>query len=378
MKLKRKPSIGQEAAMWSELLPSGRVRFKERFRNPLTGKDGTVSVTADKETNVTRKAAEAALQRKIQEKLSSPVATDVYSLRCIYDAYVKDQKAHIKPSTWSRNERVLMKVIEGLGTDLPTDKLTAGLVKRSFPSTPSTFNERLTRFKAMMRWAYENDMAENIGWIDKIKPMSDTRKERIQDKYLEKEELRNVLDAMKISSWRLLTEFLALTGLRIGEAIALTESDVSLQDRTITVSKTYCVTLEELLSSAKTETSNRVISIQDELVPVIRDIHSLVESYPAASMIKLFFPAPDGGYLHYNSYRQYLEDTTERVIGRRLTPHALRHTMTSLFAEAGVPLETITRRLGHADSSITKKIYLHITKKQEERDAALIRSVKII
>ena len=364
--------------MWSELLPSGRVRFKERFRNPLTGKDGTVSVTADKETNVTRKAAEAALQRKIQEKLSSPVATDVYSLRCIYDAYVKDQKAHIKPSTWSRNERVLMKVIEGLGTDLPTDKLTAGLVKRSFPSKPSTFNERLTRFKAMMRWAYENDMAENIGWIDKIKPMSDTRKERIQDKYLEKEELRNVLDAMKISSWRLLTEFLALTGLRIGEAMALTESDVSLQDRTITVSKTYCVTLEELLSSAKTETSNRVISIQDELVPVIRDIQSLVESYPAASMIKLFFPAPDGGYLHYNSYRQYLEDTTERVIGRRLTPHALRHTMTSLFAEAGVPLETITRRLGHADSSITKKIYLHITKKQEERDAALIRSVKII
>lgn len=52
--------------------------------------------------------------------------------------------------------------------------------------------------------------------------------------------------------------------------------------------------------------------------------------------------------------------------------------MTSLFAEAGVPLETITRRLGHSDSAITKKIYLHITKKQEERDAEMIRSVKII
>lgn len=365
--------------MWCETLPSGRVSFKERFRNPLTGKYERVSVTADKETNATRKAAEAALQRKIREKLTVVSETHTaFTLGEIWNAYVADQKAHLKPSTWTCNERTLKAVLNSLGKDLSADKLTAARVKRSLPSTPSTYNERLMRFKAMMRWAYENDMIENISWIDKMKPLPDTWKERIQDKYLEKEELRQVLDAMKISSWRLLTEFLALTGLRIGEAIALAEADVNLADGTITVNKTYNAPLGQLLSSAKTETSNRVISIQDELVPVIKEMRELVASYPAVSMLRLFYPAPDGGYLHYDSYRQYLGDTTERVIGRRLTPHALRHTMTSLFAEAGVPLETITRRLGHSDSAITKKIYLHITKKQEERDAEMIRSVKII
>jgi integrase len=44
-----------------------------------------------------------------------------------------------------------------------------------------------------------------------------------------------------------------------------------------------------------------------------------------------------------------------------LTPHSLRHTHTSLLAEAGVPLEAIKERLGHGDDEITERIYLHIT-----------------
>lgn len=39
----------------------------------------------------------------------------------------------------------------------------------------------------------------------------------------------------------------------------------------------------------------------------------------------------------------------------------LRHTHTSLLAEAGIPLHIIQKRLGHNDESITKAIYLHIT-----------------
>lgn len=43
-----------------------------------------------------------------------------------------------------------------------------------------------------------------------------------------------------------------------------------------------------------------------------------------------------------------------------LTPHSLRHTYTSLFAEAGVSLEQIMDRLGHSDDRITKNVYLQV------------------
>ena len=45
-----------------------------------------------------------------------------------------------------------------------------------------------------------------------------------------------------------------------------------------------------------------------------------------------------------------------------LTPHSLRHTHTSLLAEAGVSLPEIMERLGHKDDETTRIVYLHTTK----------------
>lgn len=49
-------------------------------------------------------------------------------------------------------------------------------------------------------------------------------------------------------------------------------------------------------------------------------------------------------------------------LNTNLSPHSLRHTHTSLLAEAGVSLVQIMQRLGHSDDATTKNIYLHVTK----------------
>jgi integrase len=49
-------------------------------------------------------------------------------------------------------------------------------------------------------------------------------------------------------------------------------------------------------------------------------------------------------------------------LNETLTPHSLRHTHTSLLAEAGVGIHEIMERLGHQNDEITKRVYLHITK----------------
>ena len=41
--------------MWSEILPSGKVRFVERYEDPMTEKSHKVSITMDKDTASTRK-----------------------------------------------------------------------------------------------------------------------------------------------------------------------------------------------------------------------------------------------------------------------------------------------------------------------------------
>lgn len=49
-----------------------------------------------------------------------------------------------------------------------------------------------------------------------------------------------------------------------------------------------------------------------------------------------------------------------------LPPHSLRHTHTSLLAEAGVSLPQIMERLGHKDEDTTKHVYLHVTKEMKK------------
>ena len=57
--------------MWSEKQPNGKVKFVERYTNPLTLRKQRASVTMDKDTAHTRKLAQAALDEQIKQKLAN-------------------------------------------------------------------------------------------------------------------------------------------------------------------------------------------------------------------------------------------------------------------------------------------------------------------
>ena len=83
-------------------------------------------------------------------------------------------------------------------------------------------------------------------------------------------------------------------------------------------------------------------------------------------------------HIEFDCYAKYLRETSQRVIGRRITPHTLRHTHASLLMEQGIDIDSISKRLGHNDSRITREIYLHVTKKLEEQRNAQIKELKIL
>lgn len=354
-----------------------RYKFCERVKHPVTGHVKKVSVTLDKNTTVTRKKAREMLAAKIP----AAFVPDQLTLSQVIALYNDAQRKELKDSTTVRNRRQMKALERILGSSTPIARITAGYINQCFAETGesnSRINERLTRLKAMFRWAYSNDYVPDIGFLAKLSPRPDqTRKEKLLEKYMEPHELAAVLDAMTSQpKWALLTRFLCLSGLRIGEAAALTDSDVS--DEYISITKTYNNEVG-LIPTPKTDASSREVYIQPELAACIREIRLYVrlEKLRLGYQSDLFFPNESGGHLHYDAFRKYLGDKTQAAIGRRLTPQACRHTMTSLFAGAGVPLETISRRLGHEDSAVTRKIYFHITERLKEHDNDLIRAVSI-
>jgi len=50
----------------------------------------------------------------------------------------------------------------------------------------------------------------------------------------------------------------------------------------------------------------------------------------------------------------------------RINIHEFRHTHATMLIDAGVPLEIVSRRLGHSSISITEKIYVHYLEKKNE------------
>ena len=366
--------------MWIEKTRNGKYKLCERYVDPMTAKTRKASITIDKDTKAYRKAAEEALRAKIEE-LTAVKQDEDLTLKEISKKYIEHQRISTKPGTYNRDKIMIGKVTEAIGEDVLASRLTARYIDEKLHATKKEnvgLNTYLKQFKRMMRWAYRMEYVNDISYLERLPAYPDPEKRlRIEEKFLSSDELKKLLDGMSVTKWNLFTQFLALSGLRIGEAMALNDSDVG---DSIIVNKTVNPIDHALSMSAKTDAGNREVFVQDELRTVIRKIRKYVreEKMRYGHRSKLFFPGDDGNAIQYDAYRKYLRENTARLIGRPLTPHALRHTHVSLLAEAGVSLDAISRRVGHEDSKITKEIYLHITERQKEKDNAQIKGVSLL
>lgn len=205
-------------------------------------------------------------------------------------------------------------------------------------------------------------------------------------KFLEKEELAHFLrTAATMNDPQCFHAMfvIAYTGMRIGELCALKLTDIDRINKTISITKT----LNDkdgigkfTLSTPKTKSSKRKIDVSDTVLKILdkqdawRNEFKMLrrnEYYDGPPFIFVNDGKHPGWPLRLRYLEKFMKQTLEKAgLPTNLTPHSLRHTYTSLMAEAGVELESIQRLLGHSNNVITRKVYLHVTqaKKKEAVD----------
>ena len=360
--------------MWHEER-DGKHRYFERYTDPRTGKLKRVSVTLDRKAD---KKAIGLLQAKIKE---ASRADNSFTLKEAADLYLQDQKLTVQESTYLRNERIINYLVDLFGRSNLMNKLTAAYLRSRLLSTkkrPVTLNEYIKRFKAFAKWAYRNDLLASTDCIDKLTPFDEPpKRKKLENKFLEASDFRKLLAGMDDEGYRLITEFLGLSGLRIGEAIAINTADI--YDDYIDIDKSYGVNTHTV-KSTKTESSYRILHLQPELKDCVDRLSAFMEKRKALLRINVpyWLINRKGQRLLYDTYRNYLRAVSEQVLGRVISPHVLRHTHASLLAENNIDLGIISRRLGHKDSKVTKDIYLHITERQQKKDADAIDAISIL
>ena len=372
--------------MWVEKRNNGKYKAVERYTDYLTGKQRKVSVRIEKNTAQTRKIAQMALNEKIDKIMEGRQDVEHKSLTLsnLIDQRREVQKLTLKASTCRRNYFSENLIMNAFGKDTLVEKLNANYIKNTLVKLDKTNeqrNEILKRFKAVLNWGYENELIEDVSYLQKLKKFNaQPHREKIEDKYLESDEVKLLLSEMKVDVWRGVTRMLVLSGLRFGELVALKKEEVDFKNRVIWVNDTYDPN-NSVTTSAKTDDSVREVYMQDELLKSMKELNMLMlhqKLLCGYSTSTIFLTDKKGEHIKYYAFNKYLKENSFRVLGREITPHVLRHTHVSLLAENGVDIEDISRRIGHSDSKITREIYLHVTKKRKARVNAKLNELKII
>ncbi|EIW17365.1 MULTISPECIES: tyrosine-type recombinase/integrase [Pelosinus] len=154
-------------------------------------------------------------------------------------------------------------------------------------------------------------------------------------------------------------------GLRRGEILGLTWSNVDLKNREIHIIQQLrrsnsCIKLVKL----KTSTSHRSLPIPDNLYTTLTEIKALQEQQKSAlghnhHDLDFVCCKSTGEHLHPNYVSQSFSRAINRIGAPHIRIHDLRHTFATNALEAGVDLKTVSDILGHSDISITANHYLH-------------------
>lgn len=167
-----------------------------------------------------------------------------------------------------------------------------------------------------------------------------------------KEEIQTILDNNN-GMLGFLAKFLLFTGLRLGEALALSYADIDIENRLIRVNKSlYYMGNIPHIKTPKTISGMRSVFILD---PILSDLK------PNAAPTELLFPDENGGYLPKHKYVKPWNRWMKQM-GIHVTAHQLRHAYASyILYDAKIDVKTAQKLLGHADTSTTMDIYTHVT-----------------
>lgn len=176
-------------------------------------------------------------------------------------------------------------------------------------------------------------------------------------------------------------KLMLLTGMRIAEIHGLRWSDIDFDNRIIHVrrNRLYAQGFGWYEKLPKTKTSFRDIPIPQTL---IADLETYKDWFRLAD--SSFDDKLDEYYIASNINREstrtnsigpWLKDFENRHGFKNVTPHGLRHTYCSILLSQNVPIQTVSKYMGHSDSTVTLKVYSHFIPDTQDKAIQALNAI---
>ena len=294
----------------------------------------------------------------------------------------REHKDQIAYSTYKRYESLIRNHINpNIGRYLLQElnpRLITNLLIAMKQQDQSPRSQQQTR--AVLSIALNCAEDQEIIAYNPIRKVRNPQNREAQIKPLTLEEVKRLLKTYEGTYMSARLHIALLCGLRQGEALGLTWSNVNLHDSTILIDRQMqIINGVASFTQLKTRRSKRIIVLDESTKKSLENHEKIVNKMRSISAINwkefdLVFPKIDGSFRSANTDHAHWKNalTLCGISPRRL--HDARHTAATLMYSQSIGVETISRALGHSSSAVTSRIYVH-NSEEPLRKAALAMSL---
>jgi len=351
--------------------------------DPLTGKEQYTTRRGFK----TKKEADLTLARiKLEISKGSFRKQQAETYQDVYDLWIIQYEKYVEESTFIKTTGIFRNhILPALG-NYKIDKMNVDVCQRHVDEWAT----KLKKFRMVKSYAAKVlDFAIKRGYlqsnpfalIDMPKNLKNTYIDDADapENFYTKEQVNEFLKYMgQEANFKAYTLFhlLAYSGMRKGEALALTWKDVNFKENEIRINKAVSRGKDNLLYVKVTKTRTaRTIKMDPKTMDTLKEWKKqqrqdyLILGFNTLQQKQLVFSNDQNKFLQPTKTRKWLEHILTKYQLPKITTHGFRHTHCSILLEAGVGLKEVQDRLGHTDIKTTMNIYAHVS--QQAKDGAI-------
>ena len=351
----------------------------------VTGKDVKTSITGRTKKEVKQKTKEAEIAF-LQNGSTRFQATNITTYKELASLWWESYKHTVKPNTQLNVRRLLDNHILPLFGSYKLDKLNTPIIQDIvnkladktnkgedgaflYYDSLHALNKRILQYGVVMQAIPFNPAREVI------LPRNTQKAKREKVKHFDNQELKkflDYLDSLNLNKFRYyyentLYKFLLATGCRINEALALSWSDIDLDNAVVHITKT--LNYKQETNSPKSKSSLRDIDIDQATVSMLKQYkrRQVQEAWQLGRSETVVFSDFIHEYPNNRTLQTRLRTHFKRAKVTNIGFHGFRHTHASLLLNSGIPYKELQHRLGHSTLSMTMDIYSHLSKENAKK-----------
>lgn len=235
---------------------------------------------------------------------------------------------------------------------------------RNEPLNPNTINKIMVLLKKILDIGIKKGYYTN----NPVKMLKKLPIAKAQLNYWSIEEFKEFLNLFEPEeyNYQLLFTCLFFTGMRLGEALALTWNDIDFTTQTIHITKSIYISKGiSYISTTKTKAGMRRITIHkklnDELIDWKKNQYKLLDNFVTGDIneLQLFQNSPI--VITKNATEKFYKKILKRDPNlKHIRIHDFRHSHASLLINQGEDYLVVKERLGHASITTTIDTYSHL------------------